>query len=76
MTTIPAAGIHGQTVWDVLLQYYGSVDEIGAFAAANDGLAIGEEVIAYQTVQLPDVPAARQDIVTDFTRRQRQITTY
>ena len=76
MTTVPVEGIHGQTVWDVLLQYYGALDQLGAFAAANGGLAIGEEVVAYQTLQLPDVPATRQEIVSDFTRRQRHITTY
>lgn len=75
MNTIVTA-IHGQTVWDLSLQYYGDISAIVEIAKVNDGLSFAQDRLDYQQVNLPDIDPISQTTIDYFTARGRQITTY
>lgn len=73
---VEVTAIHGQSIWDLCLQYYGGVSAIIEIAKQNDGLSFAEDRLDYDSVQLPEIEAQEQNIVDYFNDRQRQITTY
>lgn len=66
--------LHNQSLLDVCLQHTGSLAGIFELALAN-GLSVSDDVIAGQTLQVPDTLAVDKDVLAYYRAKNIQPAT-